>query len=193
MTDRESFSDEGLDQVLQPLPPHAMNAELRQSLLRQTTRVLRRRRWLRQCSFAVLLAMCYLAGIVTMHFRPHPASDSAVAEKAAPEEVPGKPLVPPVVPPPVVAQAPPIDPHLSAAALEKLGEQASGEKRIAQFILAGQRYEKAGELAAALRCYKLALDGGTESDLVFAESDSYLLMALKTARQKEKHHGKHGT
>lgn len=192
MTDPENFSDEGLDRILLARPSEPANTELRHSLLLQTTRVLRRRRRLRQCSYAALLATCYLAGIATAYFWPHSTSIPAVADQAAPETLPERPPIPPVSPPPMLAQTPTIDPNLPAPALEKLGELASAEQRAAHFFMAGDRYEKAGEMSAALRCYKLALDAGTESDLVVAESDSYLLMALKTARKKEKPHGKHG-
>jgi hypothetical protein len=189
MTDSSNFSDDACDRMFQPRPATPANEELKHILLLQTTRVLRRRRQLRQCGYAALLGVCYLAGMATVRFWPQPVPSPNLPVSAVPEPNPAKPPLPPG---PIIVQAPAIDSHLSAPALERLGEIAAADQRAVHFFRAGDRYEKAGDMAAALRCYKLALDAGTESDLAVAESDSYLLMALKTARKKEKLHGKHG-
>jgi hypothetical protein len=85
---------------------------------------------------------------------------------------------------------PEIDPRLPPRDLEQLAELAGKDQRTAYFRLAGDRYEKAGDVRAALRCYRLALDNASDADLAVTPSDSYLLMVLKHARQKEKHDGK---
>lgn len=191
MNDPPNFSEEAFDNLFENRPLPSASEELRHVLLRKTTRVLRRRRRLRQGGSVAVLILCYLAGIATVKCWPQPSpkpDDPVIAQH---EVDPVKPPEPPA-PPPGIARASAIDPNLPAPALEQLGESAGKDQRAAHFFLAGDRYEKAGDMSAALRCYKLALDAGTEADLALSVSDGYLLMVLKNARKKEKLHGKPG-
>src|SRR5437764_1385652 len=60
------------DLLTRPTP--TADAALRQALLSQTTRVLRRRLYVRRCGQVAILAACYLAGIFTMHGWVTPAA-----------------------------------------------------------------------------------------------------------------------
>src|SRR6516164_9419532 len=53
-------------------PPVAAADQLRKALWRQTTGVLRRRRWRRRVGLAAALAACYGAGLLTMKWLPGP-------------------------------------------------------------------------------------------------------------------------
>jgi hypothetical protein len=55
------------------------------------------------------------------------------------------------------------------------------------FKLAGDRYlSELCDTEAALRCYRNALDLASDADAVVASDDSWLLIALKQAKAKEK-------
>jgi hypothetical protein len=80
-----------------------------------------------------------------------------------------------------------------APILERLAELADRRSQAALFRRAGDRYlEAEGNVASALRCYRLALDLASESELAVAPEDTWLLIALKDARQKEREHGARG-
>jgi hypothetical protein len=52
---------------------------------------------------------------------------------------------------------------------------------------AGDRYAaEEGDYQSALRCYRDALDAGSDRDRAIQPNDSWLLMVLKNAREKEK-------
>ena len=60
------------------------------------------------------------------------------------------------------------------------------DRRTLLYRKAGDGYLEQGDEVAALRCYRKSLDGARRSDLVIQpEQDSWLLMSLKIARQKE--------
>jgi hypothetical protein len=65
------------------------------------------------------------------------------------------------------------------------------ERRADLFRRAGDRYLKdENDLRSAVRCYKHALDAGSDEDLRITSQDNWLLVSLKNARQEERHHGK---
>lgn len=159
---------DSLDELLAP-PAPTDAAALRQSLLAATTRRLARRRWLRRAGLAAALAACYAAGLLTMQLLtpPAPARDANVAAA----EVKGDTA------PPAPAAAP--DP----------GPEERPAERAALLRRAGDRYlNEEGDPEAALRCYSQALDAGTQDDTKFSPDDSWLLMAIKNAREKEARH-----
>ena len=178
MNNSSELRPDPLDALL-GVPVAPDRRELRQSLLAETQRLLRRRvRW-QHCGRAAVLAACYGAGIVTVRLVPSSthvthvpvAADPRGSESAA-----------------VTARGEPEAP-LSPEALERLGETAEREHRARYFRLAGARYEQSGDLQSAARCYGHFLNAGTENDLaVSASDDSWLLMALKSDREKEKYH-----
>jgi hypothetical protein len=116
----------------------------------------------------------------------------AVPEEPALVQRPDPPA--PVPLPPQPRPEPPRgpDPSLPPAVLERLAELADAQGRAEHFLLAGKSYERQGDLPAALRCYRQALEPGGV-DLAIAAGDSYLLMVLKNARQKEKRHANKDT
>jgi hypothetical protein len=174
----DAFEPDPLDRLLAPPPLPAGAADLRQDLLGRTSRVLRRRRRLRTLAWAAALAACYGAGLWT------------VRRLAAPAPRPGAPEVarqPDAPPPPPAPAAPP-----SALAVEWRACD-EGDRQATLYREAGDRYlDEENDPRSALRCYGNALDAGTEQDLAIAPSDSWLLMAIKDARQKEKRHAQTG-
>jgi hypothetical protein len=95
---------------------------------------------------------------------------------------------------PEIAAEPP-DPlaGLSAVDLEWRALEGQG-KRSELYRLAGDRYLKeANDVESALRCYRLALETGSQKDLPISPEDSWLLMAAKEARQRENRHANNGS
>jgi hypothetical protein len=158
-------------------PSAAGDIALQERLFRQTTRMIRRRRWLRRAGFAAAFAACYLAGAVTVYLVRSPA--------------PPQPGTVPLPSPPSTASPGETTVGLTAVALENQALD-SVQPQPELYRLAGDRYvAESGDLQAALRCYRQALDEGPEQDLQVKPEDSWLLIALKEARQKEKENAKH--
>jgi hypothetical protein len=154
-----------LADLLRPPTPPADGEALRQALREQTTRRVRRRGRLRLLARVAALAACYLAGLATAHL-PRPAPRPA--ERAAPRAA---------VPPDAVA--------LEWRALE------GGAGRARRYREAGDRYLDQSDPESALRCYGAALDE-EDGDGAVTAGDSWLLMAIRQARQKEKDDAKKG-
>jgi hypothetical protein len=155
-------------------PPVSVDGALRQRLLEQTTRIIRRRIWLKRAGWAAALAACYLAGAVTVYLLHSPAPAQIVIVKQS-------------APPPVEATTA----RLTAFVLENQALD-SVQPRPELYRLAGDRYvAESGDLQSALRCYRQALDEASEQDLQIKPEDNWLLIALKEARQKEKEYAKH--
>jgi len=148
--------------------PASVDAQtLRQSLLAQTTRQLRRPRRLRLVALAAALAACYGAGLLTMYLlRPAPAPAVVVAPEPPPPEV-TQPAERPVV-----AEKPsePPDPSQRAALLRQQGDRYLNEEN---------------DPESALHTYTKALNAGSADDAKFSPDDNWLLMAIKNAREKE--------
>ena len=72
--------------------------------------------------------------------------------------------------------------------IERWAALTEGRRRVELYRRAGDLYyERFADPAAAIRCYRRALDGGTAADLlVQADKDNWLLMSLKVARLKER-------
>jgi hypothetical protein len=69
----------------------------------------------------------------------------------------------------------------------------SDEDRSERYRRAGDRYlTDENDPLSALRCYGNALDAGSEGDLTISTSDNWLLMAIKSAREKEQSDAKKG-
>src|SRR5262249_17583435 len=147
-----------------------------QTLLEQTSRVLRRRRRVKRVGFAAALAACYAAGAWTMTLvaRPQGADLPEVVHRA------GDPSASAPSP------KPDGDTDVSPLALEWRALD-SPQKRPDLFRQAGDRYlREAGDVQSALRCYRTALDMASDEDAAVSPDDSWLLMTLKQAKQKEK-------
>jgi hypothetical protein len=153
-------------------PPPA--DRLREALWRRLRRRLRRGRWWKRAAVAAALAACYAAGFGTARLAPEPApapSTVVVVDDGSRPHDDG--MTPP---------APPDSP---------LGQEwqalDSPEQRPEAYREAGDRYvAEEADYQSAVRCYREALDAGSERDLAIQPDDSWLLMVLKDARQKEK-------
>lgn len=165
------------DDLLTPTPRPAEPPAVGTALWADARRVQRRRRWLVRGRRVVVVAVCYAAGLATMRLW------SGGSE-------PPPPVVVQREPPPAPAVAPPdVDPYRNdpPERIERWAFVQSGPKRTALYRRAGDEYLRRDDVDAALRCYRKALDGGSPADLVIrADKDSWLLMSLKMARQKER-------
>ena len=165
--DRDPCEDLGR---IGPPPP---TDRLRAGLWRQLQRRFRRRRWWRRAAVAAALAACYAAGFGTARLATEPTPTPGTAVIAAKKTMPDKETAPPAV-------------FASAQALEWQALD-SPEQRPEAYREAGDRYvAEEGDYRSAVRCYREALDAGSDRDLTIAPEDNWLLMALKDARQKEK-------
>lgn len=178
MHDIFSREPDPLDSMLAPPPLPPESDALRQAVYSQTRRVLRRRRRVRQFAYAAALLVSFAAGVLAMRavLRPAPDLPARNASKAAPRDNPPDNLPP------------------DESALAREWEAFdSAEHRGERYRQAGDRYLKdENDLQSALRCYSNTLDSGTEKDLAISTDDTWLLMAIKGARQKEKSHAKSG-
>jgi hypothetical protein len=164
MSDSYAPRPDPIDDLLAP-PTAAVDDVFRQEVLARTTKVLRGRRRLSQLARLAGLAACFVAGLVTSHgLRP--------TEPSAPSPV-------------VARSAPPAVDATSALALE--WEAIDHPDRAgALYRAAGDNYlAEDADPQAAVRCYGNALSAGSPQDLTIDPSDSWLLMAIKDARQKE--------
>jgi hypothetical protein len=175
MHDIFSREPDPLDGMLAP-PSLPESDALRQAVYAQTRRVLRRRRRVRQLAYAATLFASFAAGALAMRTIPRPAPEPPA--RSASEETP--------------RDNPPASPVSSALARE-WDAFDSQHRRGELYRRAGDSYlQDENDLQSALRCYGNALGGGTEQDLTISADDSWLLMAIKDARQKEKSHAKNG-
>jgi hypothetical protein len=146
---------------------------------------------LRRGGLVAALATCYLAGLLTSQLGTPTAEDRRVEVPQVSAPVPPVASLPSQ--PGIVAESPDPLAGLSAVDLEWRALEGQG-KRSELYRLAGDRYLKdANDVESALRCYRLALDSGSQQDLPISPEDSWLLMAAKEARQKEKRHANNGS
>jgi hypothetical protein len=148
---------------------------LRRRLREQTVRLLRRRRLWRYLAVAAAVAAAFLLGLLL----PRPG---ARPPAPAPETTsrPDQPPAPEKGPAP--ADAP------SAVALEW---RAFDNTDASLYRQAGERYlREDGDPLAAARCYRQSLDAAGPDALAVTADDDWLLMAIKDARQREKHDAK---
>jgi hypothetical protein len=172
--DTDRFLDRGV--------PGCADEAFRRSLLAATTRVIRRRRRLRRAGWAAALAACYVAGLVTMRL----ATATAPPPQVVQQPTPSAPR-----PPQPAAASRPTDDGGEAVAMEDQAVDTRGKPREKRdlYCRAGDRYlHDRGDLPSAVRCYGGALDGASDDDLKISPDDSWLLMALKEAKQKERKH-----
>jgi len=83
---------------------------------------------------------------------------------------------------------PSADPFLgySPRSLERWAAMADKDKQALLYRRAGDGYLERGDEVAALRCYHRALSKSSPTDLVVRpDQDSWMLMSLKFARQRE--------
>src|SRR5262245_35956833 len=166
---------DNLDELLRPTPPSAESPQLREALRGQTAGIVRRRRWRTTARRALALAACYLAGLGTYWLLTRPAPPQTPEAPQARVE-PSNPA-----PKPAPIRIEPPDRTERWAGLATIGE-----RRVELYRKAGDGYLMQGDEIAALRCYRKSLDSSQPADLVIQpEQDTWLLMSLKIARQKE--------
>jgi hypothetical protein len=154
----------------------AADDRLREAVLAQTVGVIRFRRRLRRCALAAAMAGCYLAGVASVamwtsepNARQQAASQQLITDRR------------PVVAPP------------SAPVTPVKAERRAAPVRLSRFevlrLAADRSLLEQGDVQAAVHNYKLALDLATAEQRAIAPAqDTWLLMALKDARAKEKHY-----
>ncbi len=180
MHDIFSREPDPLENMLHPPSPPESEA-LRQTVYLRTRRVLRRRRFVRQCAYAAGLLLSFAAGLLVMRVTTRPATVPDLSARSA-----SKGEVQP-------SDKPPTPPDESALAREWRAFD-SDDRRGELYRQAGDSYmEKEYDPQSALRCYTNALDHGTKQDLTISADDNWLLMAIKDARQKENNHAKTGS
>lgn len=148
--------------------PAPADADFRAALQRRTSRIIRLRWWMMRLAVVAVLVVVYLAGLLT----PRP-SISLREPEPAPPAAPAEP--PPVLPSP--------EPDAPAVALEYRALE-SERGRAELYRRAADRYLTEDDLASAARCYRLALVEG--ADGAVRADDSWLFLAIKNARLKEK-------
>jgi hypothetical protein len=165
-----------LDDLLTPRMPPPEPAALREAVNRDAARMQRRRRVIVRGRRVLIPFVCFVAGSLTMWL------SMPTRKPAAPEVVKVDDEKEPLRP---VAQ----DPYRKdpPERIERWAFLQSGEKRADLYRRAGDGYLGRDDVESALRCYRRALDGGSTADLaVRADRDTWLLMSLKMARQKER-------
>jgi hypothetical protein len=135
----------------------------------QTVKALRRQHRNRRLAGIGVLIATYAAGLFTVLACQPPREDLRVAAM--------RPIEPPLVEP--------VPPAPSGTDLEWIAldhpEAAPGLYR-----QAGDRHLADADPADAARCYGNALDTGKPQDLDVSSDDSWLLIAIKQARKKER-------
>jgi hypothetical protein len=158
--------EERLDELLSP-PAAEVDAGFRRTVLARTTRLVRRRRRLTQASWWAALAACFVAGLVASY---------GIWPSTPPE------------PPPAVSKTEPLTPEPATATALEWAAIDHPDRAAPLYQAAGDRYlAEDADPGAAVRCYGNALDAGSPADLTIQSTDSWLLMAIKDARQKETH------
>ena len=166
-----------VDRFLAPTIP-GTDATLRSMVLHRTSRLVRRRRYLRRFGLAAGLAGCFAAGMATMHW----AVLRPVTEKIVWVPQPA----PPVQAPQPKMQSPSVTTSPTALAMEYRALDSS-RNRAELYRQAGDRYfQEDGDTASAVRCYRHIVDESKGKDLTISPRDNWLLMALKEAKRKEK-------
>jgi hypothetical protein len=171
------------EDLLAGLSPLPADVTFQEALSQRTTRLVRRRWWWKRCGWTAALTACYAAGLLTMGY---------LLPSADPEREP------PRRPAPELASSEP-DPTSDSVAQEATEDNApsplalewqaldSPEGMPALFRAAGDRYlEETGDVQSAVRCYRHLLEAEGGNEATVAAGDSWLLIALKEAKQREK-------
>ena len=165
----------------------------REAVWRRTARTLRRRVRRRWAVAVCTVVVAYAAGLATMYT----VQDGRYETPAPIASVPPEPDAGPGT---AVVSAPPVTPwHADAGsvallldheALSRRIAEASREERLRLLKWAGDRYlRELGDVQRALNCYRWLLNATPPAQRTVVEpDDSWLLVSLKQARQKEMIH-----
>jgi hypothetical protein len=178
---------EDFDELLEPRSTPCSDG-VRRNVLNSTVAEVRRtrqRRKRRRIGMAAAVLVCLLVfvgiriGTIDLTSQRPPRTRGTSSAQISP----GAPTGP--------AAVAPVDEETPAIVLERIGETSEPEQRAELYRRAGDRYlEETTDPASALRCYSQALDEGSAEDLNISVNDSWLLMALKMDRRKEKEDGR---
>jgi hypothetical protein len=181
MNDNAKSDDVFCDSLLTP-QPDAIPEGFQRLVLAQTLGVLRRRRRLRRLAAVAALAACFLGGVLAMRFFGSPGVPPPPEQREEMVQRQPEPNFP------LTSSPKPAD---SALALEWQALD-SPTRRPDLDRKAGDRYLTENfDARSAMRCYDRAL--AADADLSVSADDSWLLMAIKDARQKEKRDAKNGS
>lgn len=150
-----------LDDILKSREVPLMEAAGQETLVQRSMKQLHRRRHLRQAVRGVGMVLLLGAGIALGFMLSPKPNDMALST--------------------VQATEPEVSPLLSAAQLELEAEKALTASLASQYYRqAGDRFLEAQDIRSALRCYRLHLAEGGQLARQVANSDSWLLLSIKT-------------
>ena len=176
------FDDDPIHQLLSPAA--APRADVKGAILAKTQGVLRRRRYLRRAGYALALAGCYLAGMLTTSLTTPQAPVIAQQDRPAPVDHPAP-----------IPASPPRQIAIEKPAKQQRPKVARGRPtRFEKLRRAADRaLLEQGDMMAAVTLYKKALDVAKPEELAISvERDNWLLISLKEARLQEKQNAKQG-
>jgi hypothetical protein len=179
-----------VEHLLTPVFASDERTPLRQALLVETTRRLRRRQRIKQLVHGATLLVCYLAGLGTMRLAITGTAKNETDNNHSqgPDYSQARAFTDNSRAVPPVDQ----DPEVPANVLERIAS-VSEDKQSDLYRLAADRYlEEDNNVQAALRCYGRSLDTAKREDLAISEKDNWLLMELKKARLEGKSHAQTG-
>jgi hypothetical protein len=183
-------TDDAFDELLTPRPT-ACDDGLRRAMLNDTIAEVRKARGWRRRRRVILVVAAFLGLLAFVGLR----IATIDLTRSPPTSWPSTQVIP-VFPGGLGMGAPggatgEPEEGPSAAALEEIGEFCESGGRAELYRRAGDRYlEESADPRSALRCYTQALDEGSREDLEISAEDSWLLMALKMDRRKEKEDGR---
>lgn len=189
MNDRWDEDDSDLTPGGPGLPPEAFSLPdapdaLRQMLLAQTSRMIRRRRWRGRVAAVGLAATAYAMGVATMAWVSNPDRRPATAlvdrvEVAKIESV--------LVEPEYSWEETPAALFLDPEAFTLRVAEAGQDERLQLLKEGGDFYlEVQGDVRVATVCYERLLDGLSEGESIgLRPSDTWLLRGLKSGRMEE--------
>lgn len=179
--DEQDFTDRLLNDADGALRAISMPAAQRERVLESTLTVVRRYRWRRRATAIGGAAAAYAAGLATVlaWSAAGPHAQAVAPGEQAPRVASQEDVQAPA---PVPSTA-----VVSGAHLERQAAYAPLEERPELLRRAGDAYlTQDDNLGRALRCYRLFMAAADAPDLVPRQTDTWLLLTLKTARQNDK-------
>jgi hypothetical protein len=178
VTDSDDLAD-----LLAPSPPTPVHNQVREQVLRATTRTMHRRRWARRARLTAAAASLFtLGGVAGWLVKPTPTAVDVV-----PLTVP-IPIPIPQPPAPGSPPSPGSEDTIPGEQLELRAEQSTDPAEAARlYRLAGDRYLNAkSDYVQAARCYRLHLLSAGPAQRGVRADDSWLLTSLKASHAPEK-------
>ncbi len=201
MKDSQDHNSDPLAAILGP-PETPSTAEHCESLVQQTSTVLRRRHHAKRVAYIVGLLVCYIGGVASIGIwtKADVATTPALPDEGKSKvviEIPAAPAVEEIVTPqPKKPTAPTPEPETQPPETKSptqlaIGESKKktlpefpsaypGETRFEKYCRLGDELADAGKITSAVRAYKAALSFATDEEKrLRAEKDSWLLTSIK--------------